>query len=199
MKTDQELDLWKQQWRSQPGVPADLVRRVEKGTRALRLARLGEILVTVIIGGWMTAWAAIEREPNIILLAAGTWVSIALAWFFSLRLSRNVWAAAENTAAAYVDLCIRRCRRDLEALRVFRGLGIPMTIFIVALDYRILLDRNALDTWSDYAIVAAATMIALGIVIGLPAARRGKVQAELESLLDLDRQLEEASKLDQSL
>jgi len=55
VKPDLELDVWRAQWQADTEVPADLRRKVERGSRNLRLLLALEVLITVVLGGGSTA------------------------------------------------------------------------------------------------------------------------------------------------
>src|SRR5688500_7549681 len=93
MNFDSELQEWRRYWHAQPSVPLDLFRKVEEGTTSTRHYRIAEILVTVFMGGGTLAWAVFHPSTNWILLASGTWFAILLAWIYSLRSTRGIWAA----------------------------------------------------------------------------------------------------------
>jgi len=118
MKPDMELDLWRTDWQSFSESPVvdDLRARVARQSRYLRWMLLGDILVTVVIGGGSIVLAALYPEPAYILLAAATWLFIAIAWIFGITNRRNAWSPAAGTTSAFLDLSIRRCRASLRTV-----------------------------------------------------------------------------------
>jgi len=46
MNADTELDMWREQWQSETAIPADLRRKVERQSRAMKLGVINAILVT---------------------------------------------------------------------------------------------------------------------------------------------------------
>jgi hypothetical protein len=79
MNGDTELETWRQQWQSGANVPVDLRRRVERQSRFTKIALIGDILVTITIGGATTGWAVRSPQPEIVLLSVATWIFIATA------------------------------------------------------------------------------------------------------------------------
>src|SRR5258706_3378620 len=110
MNIDTELEAWRQQWQSGATVPLDLRRKVERQSRVMKIALMGDILVTITIGGATTGWAFRSPQPDIVLLAVATWVFIATAWTFTLTVNRSNWSPSAQDTAAFVDLSVRRCR-----------------------------------------------------------------------------------------
>lgn len=47
------------------------------------------------------------------MLAAATWVFIAVAWSFALWTRRGAWNPTSLTTSAYLDITIRRCRSSI--------------------------------------------------------------------------------------
>jgi hypothetical protein len=191
MKSDEELDMWKQYWQAQPSVPQDLFKKVEKENTHLRYYRVAEVLVTVLIGGGTAAAALVTRNVHWTVLAAGTWVFIVVAWFASLRYTRGVWAPGAPTTAAYLDLSIRRCQWRMKDARYNSVQSVLLTAFVLVVDYYILLDMSQRPP-SLWLLAIAFIVISPGLVVGFERARR-KAKTELDSLVDLQRQLQESN------
>jgi hypothetical protein len=117
MNVDLELETWRRQWQSVSVSLPDLRKRVTSELRFLKLALAADILVTVGIGGPVAAWAVLSPQPDIILLAAVTWILIAVAWAFRLRVTRGNWGPASLDTSAFVAFLIGRCRAQLAAIR----------------------------------------------------------------------------------
>jgi hypothetical protein len=116
MSGDAELDLWRNQWQREDVIPAGLRRKVERHGRFLRIMVLGDLLVTAVIGGATAAWAIQSRQPDVVVLALGTWTFIAAAWAFSWMTRRGLFTPSALNTAAFVDLSIRRCRAALASV-----------------------------------------------------------------------------------
>lgn len=150
MKSDAELDLWRTEWQASTETPALAVlrERVARQSRYLRLMLAADILVTVTIGGGTIVLAALDPRPAKVLLAAATWLFIAVAWIFGLANRKDAWSPSAATTAAYLDLSLRRCRSSLRAIKfgaifyvcemafclawVFHELAIPMSSFLIS-------------------------------------------------------------------
>jgi len=115
MTVDNELLAWREEWTSQAADMPDLAARVKRQTRILRLTLVGEVLVTVVMGGG-TLWLAVATgEPDFAVLALATWMFIAAAWIFGLWNRRGSWSPVAMTSSAYLEISIRRCRSALRA------------------------------------------------------------------------------------
>jgi hypothetical protein len=135
MNVDTELEVWRQQWQSGSSVPLDLRRKVERQSRFMKINLIGEVLVTIIIGGATAGWAARSPDAGIVLLAVGTWVYIAIAWTFSLTVNRGSWSPSAQDTAAFVDLSVRRCRGRLAGVWFAAGLFIFQLAFVLGWVY----------------------------------------------------------------
>jgi hypothetical protein len=148
MNVDTELEVWRQQWQSGTTVPPDLRRKVERQSRLMKIALLGDILVTITIGGATTGWAIRSPHPEIVLLAVATWVFIAVAWTFTLTVNRGKWSPSAQDTAAFVDLSVRRCRGRLAAVWFAAGLFVFQIVFVLGWVYRNSpVHRQPLLTW----------------------------------------------------
>jgi hypothetical protein len=189
MKGDPELEMWKHYWKAQPSVPMDLFRKVEKENRSLRHYGTAEILVTVFVGGGTVAAALVMRSPAWLLLACGAWLFIIVAWGFSLRYTKGIWAPGAPTMAAYLDLSIRRCQSRMKAASYDIIQSILITAFALTVDYYLLLE------WDDkppsmWLLVLFVFALVLPLVAGFEWSRR-KARTELNSLVHLQQQLEQ--------
>jgi hypothetical protein len=136
MIPDVELEGWRKQWQADAEVPADLRRRVERGTRYMRLMLASEVLITVVIGGGYTLAAALQPRTENLVLAAATWVFLIAAWSIAILTRRGTWSSAAVTTAAFIDLSIRRCRGKLAAARFGIALYFAQMAFCMAWLYR---------------------------------------------------------------
>ena len=188
MNFDSELQEWRRYWHAQPSVPMDLFRKVEEGTTSMRHYRIAEILVTVFMGGGTLAWAVFNPSTNRILLASGTWFAILLAWIYSLRSTRGIWAATAPTTSAYLDLSIRRCRWKVQNARYDTIQGVLLSAFVLVIDYRIISEMRgaAPPIWL---FVGLFVLFSVPLVVFFVSKRR-KAEAELTYLLDLQQQMD---------
>jgi hypothetical protein len=191
MKSDIELESWRQQWQSQPQVPVDLIRKVERQTVHMRLLRLSEVLVTVFMGGGTIVAAIITRNSEVALLAVGTAIAIALAWRFSLKHTRGLWAPSADTTAAYLDLSIRRGRWKVADARYDSIQAVLLSVFVCVVDYRILVSygkwSSLSDAWWLWVIGGVLSLLLLFAFEN----RRKRAKTELEYVSRLQAELQE--------
>ncbi len=177
---DQELKAWREQWQAEAQVPADLRRKVARGTFYMRLMLALEVLVTVTIGGGSILWAALEPRAEMFVLAGAVWIFLAAAWKVAIDSRRGTWSPAALTTAEFVDLSIRRCRSKLAALRFGVWLYFAEVVFCLTWLYR------------DPARRVPGPAIIFGVVTPVflwgVARYRRKMRAELASLLELQTQ-----------
>jgi hypothetical protein len=115
MSVDAELEAWRREWQSEAPVLPDLAATVQRQSWRMRLMLYADVLVTVVIGGGVTAWAARSPQPDMIVLAAAVWIFVGCAWLFARTNRKDCWAPAALTTAAFLDLSIRRCRASVAA------------------------------------------------------------------------------------
>jgi hypothetical protein len=191
---DDELELWREQWRGQPAVVIDLIRRVERETVQMRMGRL-TLLVPAAVATVATVLVAMKPNTGGVLFVAGLWLFIAITAWLVKRNLRGVLTPAAETTAAYIELSIERCRRVKRGYRFGRVLGFLITAFVLFGVYAGLSAGGALKTTASYWILAATFLWTICVVeFAMFLQRRNvrKSQVELEYLLNLQRQLHAA-------
>jgi len=126
---DAELEGWQRQWQSQDAVPPDLVTAVNRGTRRMRQGIVWEVAVTVVMGGGALAWAAMFPRSDVFVLSTAVWVFIGIAWIASTLLRRGAWHPLATTTAAFIEISILRCERNLQALWIQAVLYVVISTF----------------------------------------------------------------------
>jgi hypothetical protein len=135
MNADTELDMWREQWQSETAIPADLRRKVERQSRAMKLVVINAVLVTLSVGGFTAVWAVCAPQPDVILLAVGTWIFLAIAWAFQIGLNRRKWSPSAMNTNAFIQLSIRRCRSALIAATFGACLFVSELVFCLTWIY----------------------------------------------------------------
>jgi len=192
MNIDAELEVLREEWQSGTTVSLDLRQKVARQSRLMRIAVVGDILVTVTIGGGVIAYAVRSTQPDAILLAIATWLFLAAAWSFSLTVNRGAWSPASMDMAAFLDLSVRRCRGRLTAVRFAAVLFVTEIVFCLGWIYNhSYRQQMPLLRWLLFssASIDIVWLITLGFFAGLVWYRRRK-RAELINLLDLQKQME---------
>ena len=190
MEPDTELGTWRRQWQSGDVIPSGLQQRVERETRHIRLARYGEIAVTVVMGGGAIAWALIAQRWIVGAFAIGVWFCIAIAWAMSIGLRGDILRPSAATTAAFLDLSIRRCRGRLRGLAAQCVLYVILLTFDLVWIYHYEAETRPMTPWAfltsgDLLVVWAVTAALAAVAVWYRRRQRG----ELENLLDLRRQL----------
>jgi hypothetical protein len=189
MKNDVELEVWRQQWQSGTQTPPDLIARIKRQTLFMRVHRLSEILVTIVIGGGTIVSAISTGDRYLLVLACGTCVFTFVAWWFSLSNFRDVWAPQAPTMASYVSLAIARCERRIVSIRFSLIFGLLLSVFVLTIDHQLLKEHGALgpDFWTfvEYFTIGTGLVAAFLMRIGQ------KASAELRNLRFLQQELTE--------
>ena len=186
---DEELEVWRRQWHSQPAVPIDLIRKVERQTVYMRLNWIAQILPGLVGVGTIIA-AIVMRGVWWIILATGTLLFIAIGWSFMIENKRGVWAPAAETTAAYLELSVERCLRKLREIRFTKVFTLLLTAFVFLVDYATLASAGALNRASDYLVMGGAFLLAIlvvSVILMFQDQKRRKTEAELTYLLNLQR------------
>ena len=195
MNIDTELEVWRQQWQSGTPIPLDLRRKVERQSRSMKIALIGDILVTITIGGATTGWAVRSPQREIVLLAVATWVFIATAWTFTLTVNRRNWSPSAQDTAAFVDLSVRRCQGRLAAVWFAAALFLFQIVFVLSWVYRNSpAQRPPLLTWLFFGsipidVVWLCTLAFFGFLVWY----RRRKRAELASLLNLRHEMRDGA------
>ncbi len=181
MKHDLELEAWREQWQADTEVPADLRRKVERGSRTLRLVLAVEVLITVVLGGLDAIGDDGDDGPAYRDGGpfAAVWVFLSVAWTFAIMNRRGAWSPLAVSTAEFLDLSIRRCQGRLASSGFGTGLYFVEMAFCLTWLYWDPARRGPLPA----IIFSLATPI---FVVGLIRYRR-KTRAELEKLLELQR------------
>jgi hypothetical protein len=182
VKPDLELEAWREQWQADAVVPADLRRKVERGSRNMRLLLAVEVLITVVMGGGSTLWAAMDPHTEMVVLSAAIWLFLGAAWTFAVVQRRGTWSPVAVSTAEFLDLSIRRCRSRLASSRFGAVLYFAEMAFCLTWIYWDPAQRRPLAA----IIFGVATPVFL---MGLARYRRN-TRAELERLLELQRHRE---------
>jgi hypothetical protein len=193
MNSDTELAQWRRQWQRASDARNDtdsveaLKRHVTRNSRLLKIGLIAPILVTIGIGGAIIARALTSAAPADVLLATEVWVFILVTWVGSIWIARGTRRPLAKTTTAFIDISIRRCRSNLRAASFGAWLYVCQLLFVM-------LWRFFSSAIELTALLTSWPVVLLGWV-GVPvffASRSWFMRAqraELDRLLDLDRQL----------
>lgn len=193
---DDELEGWRREWQAQPAVTMELIRRVERETVTMRWDRF-LLLAPAAVALGTTVIAALNPRIDAIVFAAGMWIFMAASWRFLVQNRKGIWGPSSETTAAYLELSIERCRRKLKDFRFGRVLSPFITAFVLAGVWQGMASQGRLESAEGYWILGAASLFTIGVVafaISAQNQKRKQTEAELEYLLDLQRQLKEGGR-----
>jgi hypothetical protein len=186
MTIDAELENWRREWQTAGAVPLDLRKSVERQTRAMRLGVVGDVLVTVAMGGGATWWAVSSRQPEVTLLAAATWVFIVVAWAFALAVNAGRWEPSALDTNAFLDLSISRCRGRLATVKFGAALAVCEIAFGLGWAYRYSSQRQPVLAWLLFSSISIDLVWAFAAAIfALLVWYHRKKKAELNYLLQV--------------
>ncbi len=187
MNSDLELETWRREWQNDAPVLPDLRRKVERDSRWLRALRLSEIAVTLVFGGGTIIWAVRSVHADVRVLASFTWISIAMAWAFSLVNTHALGQPAAENNSDFIDLSIRRCRAQVRATAFSVVLYLFNLSFTLTWVYRVqsILPLGAFLHSGSVCVVWLVSLIFFGWLVW----HRRRKQAELVELLKLRGEL----------
>lgn len=187
MNANAELDTWQRLWQARADGPAaaDLRDRVARETRRRRIALIGPVLVTVVIGGWTLSRAFASPEFGNLLLAAETWMFIVITWLGGLWLERGNWRPLSDSTSAFVEISIRRCEATLRGLQFLVVMYVAQLVFVLVWQLQFVgIGFTALIT--SWPVIVLGWIAAPALACFVACYGRAK-RAELRYLLDLRR------------
>ena len=198
MRLDEELIVWRQEWQSSAMVPPDLIRKVDRQTAYMRALRITEIVVTLTIGSAVLVGAFVHPmldRDYWVILAAGTWLLIAIAWAISIRSTREAWSVASHTTASYMSLHLRRLRQQVFRIDCGSAFGTMASAFVLLLTYTALTDvlgrRGVAIDVSDFVPFWIVGGVVNVVVLLGQFGKRRRVQAELDRVSEFQRRLDD--------
>jgi len=189
--TDLELQNWQEQWQSEPSIPMNLRKSVERQSKLMRIGLIGDVAVTLVIGGGSIAWAMRAGNGEFVPVAIAAWMFLAAAWIFVLMANRGLWSPSAMESSAFIDLSIRRSRRTLATLWFAVALFFAEVAFGLGWAYIHSVDRRvSMRAWLLFSslrvdVVWLVTALFLGGVVWY----RRRKQYELVRLLELRKQM----------
>jgi hypothetical protein len=192
MEPDTELDTWRRQWQAQDVVPEDLRRRVERELRWKRVEGLMSILVTLVFGLGVPAWAIVSRRVDVAVLAVAVWIFIGINWMVSWSLGRGISKPDASTTRSFLDFSILSCQRRRRAIAAASVLYAGMLIFNLLWVYQARAAPPGVLAFlisGPVAIVAAVTVVLASMAVR----RRRQLERELDNLRQWQRDLGRSS------
>ncbi len=131
MISDSELARWRDLWRSDEPVNAELAERARQAVRRFRLWIYAELLVTVVMGGGALLRAARAQQASVTMLAVWVWISLAAAWLFRFINDWSDLTGAATQTDSFAPVLIRRLRSNLRAAE-FGGVLFFVQLFVTS-------------------------------------------------------------------
>jgi hypothetical protein len=181
---DLELEGWQRHWQSQDTVPADLAQRVAAGTRSLQRGRIAEILTTIVMCGATAAWALVSRRADVIVLAVGVWLLVAIAWAASTMLRRGISQPVTSTTSAFVEISILRCERSLHAITFQAAFYVVIVGFDLVWLYYYRAESSVQELLMRPPVIGVLTIVTPVLAAAAIWYRR-RLQRELKNLISL--------------
>lgn len=181
MNTDTELALWRAEWLADVSAPQiDLRSLVRRKTRRMRLAFAGQLLYGAAMLAF-TAWFASQRPTfEWILWAAVIWTATILGTSFTIWNKAGTWNALHQSNAAFLDLSIRRCGRELQAMRAGKwALAVQLAIVMIWFSADILMRRLPVKA---YLFGVSMDILVGAIALTLFGAREHRIARDLANL-----------------
>jgi hypothetical protein len=187
MNANVDIDGWRQLWQASADGPgaADLRDRVARETRRQKIAMIGPVLVTIVIGGWTLLRAIASPGFDNVLLAVETWLFIAVAWLGGLWIDRGTWRPLSDSTSAFIDISIRRCEAALRGLKFLTVMYVVQLAFVLfwKLQFSSIELAELMTSWPVIVLGWIAGPALFGFVVWYGRAKR----AELSYLLDFRR------------
>jgi hypothetical protein len=181
---DLELEGWQRHWQSQDTVPADLAQRVAAGTRSLQRGRIAEILTTIVMCGATAVWALVSRRADVIVLAVGVWLLVAIAWAASTMLRRGISQPVTSTTSAFVEISILRCERSLHAITFQAAFYVVIVGFDLVWLYYYRAESSVQELLMRPPVIGVLTIVTPVLAAAAIWYRR-RLQRELKNLISL--------------
>jgi hypothetical protein len=186
MNMDTELVAWRTEWLAdEPAPRADLRALVRRETRRMQLAFAGQLLygLSALV---FTAWFAFRRPTfEWILWAAVVWIAAFFATGFAIWNKAGTWNALQQSNTAFLDLSLRRCRRELQAIHAGRwALAVQLAIVMIWFSIDLLLHRFPAGA---YLFGVALNGLVGAVYLIVFAARERRIAGDLENLRAIER------------
>ncbi len=191
MNVDLELDEWKSLWQTETEIPADLRHKANRQLRRMRIMLIGDVAVTIVMGGAVIAWAITSKEPPVRLLASWVWLTLIAAWLFRWFNDRGNWSGTAPNTEVFLQLLQRRYRATLRNMKFGYALGAVQLLFSSTWVYFELNRSGPITVW-EFLTLKASLAAWLCIVLLLTGAVwfSHKLEQELAYVEILQREWE---------
>lgn len=196
---DTELRSWMQEWQAERetplGVREIILRRVRRQSFYQKAFAAGEIAVMVVMTSFLAWFGFTTRRPVDVVLVVAFLILQAWAVVYGFRARRGLWRARDESAAAFLDLSLRRCAQRLKLVRAgYAILAVEVAVFVPWIWVRTRAGVAPGASWlatrpGAYAFLAVFVAVALAAIVYV--ARR--TRADLSALGEMKRALDGAN------
>lgn len=181
MTPDTELAAWRADWLADvPVAPLDLRAIVRRKTRRMRMAFAGQLLFGVSTLAF-SAWFASGRPTfEWLLWAAVIWIITFFATGYAIWNKAGTWRALRQSNAAFLELSLRRCARERQAIHAGRW-SLAVQLAIVMIWFSVDLVMHRLPVWA-YLFGVTVDVLVGAISLMVFSARERRVVRDLENL-----------------
>lgn len=152
----------------------------------MRQGIVWEVAVTVVMGGGALAWAARFPRSDVFLLSTAVWVFIGIAWIASTLLRRGAWHPLATTTAAFIEISILRCERNLQALWIQAVLYAVISTFNLVWIYEYQARTSVIEFLVEPIVIGFLTVVTPTLA-GIWWWYRRRLLRELANLVSLRR------------
>ena len=125
----------------------------------MRQGIVWEVAVTVVMGGGALAWAAMFPRSDVFVLSTAVWVFIGIAWIASTLLRRGAWHPLATTTAAFIEISILRCERNLQALWIQAVLYVVISTFNLVWIYEYQARTSVIDFLAEPIVIGFLAVV----------------------------------------
>jgi hypothetical protein len=142
-----ELQQLNRQWQKQPASPTsiDSIRRqVSAESRAHRRIVTGIAVAASVVMGLVYARAWITQQWDAWVTALVATAHMIVVWFVALWLARGSWRPRDESAAAHIEVSIRRCRS------MIIGAPVGIALYVIGLIGALIWKKHVVGLeWSE--------------------------------------------------
>lgn len=157
---DTELRAWQREWREQ-ALPSttveDLARSVQRGNRHALYGTIAAALFTIVAVVPLIRRAVAGTIDTQFL--TGILAFVVLVWLTALWLARGTWRPRDESAAAFLEVSIRRCRAAM--------LGVPVAFVLYAAELiYVLISMQRIEAVDLGTLLRSPQFVAVGWIGG---------------------------------
>ncbi len=132
---DTELRTWMEEWQAEADTPLDLretiLRRVRRQSFYQKAWAIGEAAVAMLMTAFLVWVGATTPHAADVVVVVAFLLLQAWAVAYGYRVRRGLWRPKDESAAAFIDLSLRRCEQRLKLVRAgYFVLAIEVAVFL---------------------------------------------------------------------